>query len=203
MGNRKGHNECQSMEEMLTDMNEAKEKGLSVRKGQSIYKKESGEYQEDKLRELVSCHIAEVVEYATKEKVALEDLEEVQKRTVIYLRACEESGTFPSSLGLARSLGYSDRALRHWRSKQPRTKTAQWLEMFNDTCADILAQSALKNNANNIMAIFLNKALYDFRETSELVLTPSNNGVNDESDYSVDDIKSRYVLTQKDDSEEG
>ena len=75
--------------------------------------------------------------------------------------------------------------------------------MFNDTCADILAQSALKNNANNIMAIFLNKALYDFRETSELVLTPSNNGVNDESDYSVDDIKSRYVLTQKDDSEEG
>lgn len=203
MGNRKGHNECQSMEEMLDDMNEAREKGLSVRKGQSIYKKESGEYQEDKLRELVSCHIADVVEYATKERVALEDLEEVQKRTVIYLRACEESGTFPSSLGLARSLGYSDRALRYWRSKQPSTKTAQWLEMFNDTCADILAQSALKNNANNIMAIFLNKALYDFRETSELVLTPSNNGINSEPEYSVDDIKSRYVLTQKDDSEEG
>ncbi|MDD7279894.1 MAG: hypothetical protein PUH30_10255 [Oscillospiraceae bacterium] len=203
MGNRKGHSEAQSFDEMVADMNEAKEKGLNVHRGQSIYKKESGEYQEDKLRELVSCHIADVVEYATKERVALEDLEEVQKRTVIYLRACEESGTFPSSLGLARSLGYSDRALRHWRSKQPNTKTAQWLEMFNDTCADILAQSALKNNANNIMAIFLNKALYDFRETSELVLTPNNNGAIDDSDYSVDDIKSRYALAQKDNSEEG
>lgn len=202
MGNRKGHSEAQSFDEMVADMNEAKEKGLNVHRGKSIYKKESGEYQEDKLRELVSCHIADVVEYATKERVALEDLEEVQKRTVIYLRACEESGTFPSSLGLARSLGYSDRALRHWRSKQPNTKTAQWLEMFNDTCADILAQSALKNNANNIMAIFLNKALYDFRETSELVLTPNNNGATDDSDYSVDDIKSRYALAQKDNSEE-
>lgn len=202
MGNRKGHSEAQNFNEMVADMNEAKEKGLNVHRGQSIYKRESGEYQEDKLRELVSCHIADVVEYATKERVALEDLEEVQKRTVIYLRACEKSGTFPSSLGLARSLGYSDRALRHWRSKQPNTKTAQWLEMFNDTCADILTQSALKNNANNIMAIFLNKALYDFRETSELVLTPNNNGATDDSDYSVDEIKSRYALVQKDNSEE-
>lgn len=201
MGNRKGHNETQTVDEMLDEMNQAKEDGLSVRKGQSIYKKESGEYQEDKLRELISCNITDIVNFATKEKVALEDVEEIQKRTVIYLRACEESGTFPSSLGLARSLGYSDRALRHWRSKQPMTKTAQWLEMFNDTCADILSQSALKNNANNIMAIFLNKALYDFRETSELVLTPNTPGIDEESDYSADDIKARYLSAYKKDED--
>jgi len=200
MGNRKGHHEAQNFDEMLTDMNEAKENGLSVHKGQSIYKKESGEYQEDKLRELIACNISEIAQYATKERVALEDLEEVQKRTIVYLRACEESGTFPSSLGLARSLGYSDRALRHWRSKQANTKTAQWLEMFNDTCADILAQSALKNNANNIMAIFLNKALYDFRETSELVLSPRTE--QHEIDYSVDDIKARYLINATDKGEE-
>ena len=47
MGNRKGHNEAQSMDEMLSSMNEAKEKGLNVRQGHSIYKKESGDYQED------------------------------------------------------------------------------------------------------------------------------------------------------------
>lgn len=194
MGNRKGHNETQSLNEMLANMNEAKENGLSNRKGQSIYKKESGEYQEDKLRELISCNITDIVDYATKERVALENLEEVQKRTVIYLRACEESGTFPSSLGLARSLGYSDRALRHWRSKQSQTKTAQWLEMFNDTCADILSQSALKNNANNIMAIFLNKALYDFRETSELVLTPNAPGFGEEeNNITVEEIRKRYL----------
>ena len=69
----------------------------------------------------------------------------VQERTVIYLLACKETLTFPSSLGLARSLGYSDRALRHWRSKQSDTPTAQWLEMFNDTCSDIISQIALKD----------------------------------------------------------
>lgn len=193
MGNHKGHNTAQSVDEILFDMNEAKEKGLNAHKGQSIYKKESGEYQEDKLRALISCNITEVVEYATKEKVSLDDLEEIQRRTLIYLKACETSGTFPSSLGLARSLGYSDRALRHWRSKQPNSKTGQWLDMFNDTCSDILSQSALKNNANNIMAIFLNKALYDFRETSELVVTPKANDF-EKVEYSADEIRKRYIL---------
>jgi hypothetical protein len=74
--------------------------------------------------------------------------------------------------------------------------------MFNDTCADILSQSALKNNANNIMAIFLNKALYDFRETSELVLTPNRPGVDDEEEYSADDIRARYLSTYKKDEED-
>ena len=199
MGNKKGHKEAQSLPEMIDTMNEAKEQGLSTRRGQSIYKKESGEYQEEKLRDLIGLNLNELGEVATKERIALEDVNEVKKRSVVYLRACQETGTFPSSLGLARSLGYSDRALRHWRSKQPNTETAQWLEIFNDMCADILSQSALKNNANNIMAIFLNKALYEMRETSELVVTPNQRDV-DEVDYSVEDIKKRYIFdTQEDD----
>ena len=53
MGNKKGHSEAQSLPEMLDTMSEAKEQGLSTRRGQSIYKKESGEYQEEKLRDLI------------------------------------------------------------------------------------------------------------------------------------------------------
>jgi len=196
MGNRKGHSEAQTIDEMLADMNEAKENGLSVRKGQSIYKKESGEYQEEKLRNLIASSLSDIADFATKERVALEDIKEVQARTIIYLRACEESGTFPSSLGLARSLGYSDRALRHWRSKQANTPTAQWLEVFNELCADILSQSALKNNANTIMSIFLNKALYEFSDKSELILTPNNNAYADEAAYSAEEIRSRYTIDE-------
>lgn len=190
---RKGKNETQSMDEMLEDMNAAKERGLTTSKGRSVYKVESGEYQETKLRELISMNVKELAEVATKERVSLEDVDEVKRRTVYYMKACEESGTFPSSLGLARSLGYSDRALRHWRNKQPNTKTAQWLELVSDMCADILSQSALKNNANNIMAIFLNKALYELRESSELVITP-NTGNEDENAYTAEEIRSRYLL---------
>ena len=192
MGNKKGHNDAQSIDEMIETMSESKEKALSTRKGQSIYKKESGEYQEEKLKDLIALNLNELGELASKKRVALEDVHEVKQRSIIYLKACQETGTFPSSLGLARSLGYSDRALRHWRSHQLNTATAQWLEMFNDLCADILSQSALKNNANNIMAIFLSKALYEMRESSELVVTPSERSA-EYREYSAEDIRSRYT----------
>lgn len=202
MGNRKGHNEAQSMDEMLSSMNEAKTQGLSTTKGRSIYKQESGEYQEEKLKLLITDSLEGIKDFATKEKVSLSDFDEVRTRTILYMRACIESGTFPSSLGLARSLGYSDRALRHWRSKQPNTETAQWLEMFNDTCADIIGQSALKNNANSIVSIFLSKALYDFSDKTELVVTPNTVGSDEEDSFSVEEIRARYGIKTDDNSDE-
>ncbi len=197
-----GKHEAQSFEEMTETMEVSKEKGLSVSKGNSIYKKESGEYQEEKLRELVAAKTSELVEVTLKEKVSLEDIENIKVRTIAYLRACEETGTFPSSLGLARSLGYSDRALRNWRNQKPFSETAQWLEMFNDLCADVLNQSALKNNANSIVSIFLNKAMYGFRETNELVVTPNSN-VQEEVAYSAEDIRKRYLPYSKETTTEG
>ena len=193
-----GKYDAQSYAEMTESMTESKEKGLALDKGHSIYKEKSGEYQEDKLRELVAAKTSELVEAATKEKVSLEDIDSVKARTIVYLRACEQTGTFPSSLGLARSLGYSDRALRNWRNFKPDTETAQWLEMFNELCADILNQSALKNNANSIVSIFLNKAMYGFRETNELVLTPSTPNY-EEAAYSAEEIRKRYIADDSSD----
>ena len=191
---RQGKREAQSMDEMISSMEEAKENGLSVTRGQSIYKAQSGEYQEDKLRALISANIEQIAEYATKEHVSLSDFEEVQTRTILYLRACEETGTFPSVLGLSRSLGYTSRALHSWQQKHPNDRTAQWLEMFGETCADILSQSALKNNANSIVSIFLTKALYGFKETNELIVTPNSGQIEDEAGYTVDEIRERYLM---------
>lgn len=198
-----GKYEAQSFDEMTESMTESKVRGLSVSRGNSIYKKESGEYQEGKLRELVAAKTSELVAVTTKEKISLEDIETIKVRTIAYLRACEETGTFPSSLGLARSLGYSDRALRNWRTQKPSSETAQWLEMFNDLCADVLNQSALKNNANSIVSIFLNKAMYGFRETNELVLTPNTGLQDDEVAYSAEDIRKRYMPYSDKDIAEG
>lgn len=64
--------------------------------------------------------------------------------------------------------------------------------MFNDLCADVISQSALKNNANTIMSMFLTKALYDFKETSEIIITP--NSPEQDNEYSVAEIRERYVL---------
>lgn len=188
-----GRKLAQNFEEMSDSMEEAKERGLSLTKGNSIYKQQAGEYKKCELSSLISCETQKLVEVATREKVSLADTEDIKRRTIVYLRACEKTSTFPTSLGLARSLGYSDRALRHWRSKQPQSETAQWLEMFNDLCADVLNQSALDNNANSIVAIFLNKAMYGFRETNELIISP-NAQVVDEDTISTDEIRKRYMI---------
>lgn len=194
-----GGKDALTYEEMTQTQEQERERGLALTKGNSIYKQQAGEYKKSELSALISCETEKLVEASAKEKISLEDTEEVKRRTIVYLRACQETSTFPSALGLARSLGYSDRALRYWRSKQPNTPTAQWLEMFNDLCADILNQSALDNNANSIVAIFLNKAVYGFRETSELVVTP-NNVIDETTTLTVEDIKKRYLIS--DDSNE-
>lgn len=191
MGGKIGFNEAQTIEEIIADNNEAKKKALNVRRGNSYYEKANAE-QVAVLREILTGTIAEIGKYATSERVSLENFEEVQKRTLVYLRACEESATFPSCLGLARALGYSDRTLRHWRSTKPQTNTAQWLEMFNEACAEILSQSALKNNSNPIISIFTQKAYYGFSDKTELVITP-NTVDTEENDYSADAIRERYL----------
>lgn len=197
MGGKIGHNDPQSFEEMLTDCNAKRAKGLSVTQGNSYYDQKD-KAQVEVLQNILTVTIAEIGKYFTNERVSLEDTYEVKKRSIIYLRACEESGTFPSCLGLARALGYSDRTLRHWRNKQPNTPTAQWLEMFNEACAEILSQSALKNNSNPIISIFTQKAYYGFYDKSELVITPGTADV-EENEVSADEIRKRYMM----DSEEG
>ena len=61
MGNRKGHNEAQSVYEMLADMNEAK--------AQNISRQPSGDCFEAHLRELLDGTLTDVVDFATKERV--------------------------------------------------------------------------------------------------------------------------------------
>ena len=192
---------AQSFGEMTETMQENKKRSLASTRGQATYKTETGIYRDNELRALVSASTAALVNAATTEKVSLENTEDVKKRTVIYLRACEETGTFPSKQGLARALGYSTRALEMWMSKKPNSETGKWLAMYNDLCSDILGQSALKNNANTIMSIFLSKAMYGLRETNELVITPNRGAIDEEEhEYSPDEIRARYlgVEAQKD-----
>ena len=73
--------------------------------------------------------------------------------------------------------------------------------MVNDMFSDILNQSALNNNANTIMPIFLNKALYGLRDSSELIITP-NSKIDDEPEYSPDEIRARYLIDTDDTRED-
>ena len=164
---------AQNFTEMVED-------GEQQRKTSKLYKAESAAFVDEKLSDLLKRTTAELVEAANMEPVSLQDTATVKARTVLYLRACEAASCFPSFAGLARSMGLSRQALYDciWRKSPP--ATAAWLEVCRDTFSDILAESALRNNCNSIVSIFLQKAIYGLKETSTIELTqPATNGLLD------------------------
>lgn len=149
--------------------NEMVEAGTERRKNSSLYKIQSAAFVDEQLAALVAKTAGELVEAATTEPVSLTDTETVKARTVLYLKACETSSSFPSVAGLARSMGLSRQALYDCIQRNSPSDTAAWLELCRDAFSDLLSEAALRNNCNNITAIFLQKALYGLRETVEVV----------------------------------
>ena len=61
----------------------------------------------------------------------------------------------------------------------------------------------MKNNANPVIAMFLNKALYGFIDDVKLLVEINKEQPQmEEQGYSVDDIRKRYVLDYPGDSVE-
>ena len=182
-----------SIDEMSTDMISKKEENLSNNRESNCYKVVADKHKQSKLKELLYCKLPQAVDFAEKKRISLEDIEELQARTIIYLRLCAETGTFPSSSGLARSIGYTDHTFRNWRNYKPDTPTGQWLQMFNEMCGEILYESALTNNVNPTYAMFVNKSLRGYIDRSELLLTPNTPPPSEEEIYSAEDIRKRYL----------
>ena len=158
---------------------------IAKREKSRIYKVESAEFQKTELAALINKTAAELVDAVKNEKICISNTEAIQRQTVLYLKSCEESGTFPSMNGLARALGYSRRAL-YWEIDHRSTPaTADWLEVCRDAFSDVLTESALKNNCNSIVSIFINKAVYGLRESVELIATPNTSAFEDSTPQSL------------------
>lgn len=190
--NQIGKNDSLTYPEMVNLLTEKKTGEIERTHGQSVYRKQSLELNDQILKSLVHCAAEDLAEVGDGGRIRLEDVQTVQRISIQYLRACEETCSFPSVLGLARCLGYSDRALRWWLQKYPETETGRWLALFGDMCADVLHQSSLKNAANSIVAIFLSKSLYNMVEKSEILLSP---GQRDDMEKHVDveELRRRYL----------
>lgn len=188
----RGKNDSQSAAEMLQLMEEHKESSLEPRRGQSLYRRQSQDLNDDILKSLVTVGMDQLVAGSTTGKIALDDTITVRRKSVEYLRCCQETATFPSVLGLARCLGFTDRSLRNWRTNHADHPTGQWLQQFSDLCCDLLHQSSLKNASNGIVAIFLSKALYGLEEKNELVISAGGQDETEKPD--VEELKRRYLM---------
>lgn len=162
MKNHGNNTPAQTFQEMVAEGTEQKTKS-------KLYKVEASQFVDERLAALIAKTTDELTTAATAEPVTLADTGEVKRRTVYYLKACEASSSFPSIAGLARSMGLSRQAVYDCIWRHSPAKTADWLELCRDSFSDILAEASLRNDCNNITAIFLQKALYGLRESVEIV----------------------------------
>lgn len=186
----KGKRTAQTTTEMVSDIVENKERQMSRARGQGLYPKERNELVENTITRLVGLSFDQMSELATSEHISLSDTAELKKRTLIYLKACEENAVFPSKSGLARCLGYSRRELDNWITQHQGTETARWLISFSDVCAEILHQAALTKNTSEITTIFLSKALYGMVETSNITLSQGQGDIKPE--VNTDTLRAEY-----------
>lgn len=164
-------------------------------RGQSLYPKERNEIMENAISRLVGMSFEQMGQLATSEQISLSDIDELKKRTLIYLKACEKNAVFPSILGLARALGYSRQEIDSWRAKKQGTETARWLNSFADACAEVMHQAALAKHTDFTTTIFLSKALYGMTESSELVLSQKRTEIPNEIDEEA--LKAEYLAFAK------
>lgn len=191
----KGKKPAQTMAEISQDLAENKERQISRSRGQGLYPKERSEVVEATISKLVGMSFEQMCELATSEHIALSDTVELKKRSLIYLKACEENSVFPSMSGLARSLGYSRRELEIWRTKHQNSDTAKWLDSFADACAETLHQAALTKSTSEITTIFLSKALYGMTETQNLILTQGTYDSHEEIDMGA--LRAEYEYYER------
>ena len=77
-----GKNLPQTMEEMVED-------GVQQRKRSKLYKAESAAFVNSQLSALINRTTRELADISSSPEVSLRDVEEVKRRTILYMKACE------------------------------------------------------------------------------------------------------------------
>lgn len=97
-------------------------------------------------------------------RTTLADFEGVQYASTLYLRDCAETGVLPTMTGLANALGVTRMALYDYQKRNPESRTTVWLAHFSDQCSEALAEAALTGKVQPVVAIFVEKARYGWRD---------------------------------------
>lgn len=176
-----------NVERMTKEISKHKNKNPGTQK---IYKQQADEHKGELLSKDIICKCASL-QNTEKIKVDLNNIEEVQQRTLEYFEACSKAQAFPSIMGLA-SIGYgiSRQALNQWLLKHPDSETTEFVNRAKDIIADILTNASLNNNANSVQAIFQLKNNHGFADKVEVTAVADTNGLTEQN---YDDIEKRYA----------
>jgi hypothetical protein len=128
----------------------------------------------------------------------LSDLKAVEETTFLYMRHCQVSGSFPTVLGLAVSLGYSRQGLNKYIRLHPESQTTHFLETVKDTFADILCNSSLFRNADAATSIFILKNCAGFVDRLEIEPVQPTNPLGEEPDQRAIEARLAEIIIDDD-----
>ena len=184
MAGRKPKSEIMTTAEMI-------EAGKRKRAVSKIYKAESQEITDEAISKSVLNAISDLKRLEGRQRISLDDCEMVRAVAEAYLESCAVSSTFPSMSSLAMALGYSRQNLYHFMKEKGDTETGLFLTQLHDLFGNILAENSLRNNANNITAIFILKSLFGYKETQSIELLQ---GMSMDNEPTADDLFVRAEL---------
>lgn len=149
------------------------------------------------------------IELFNMPNIDMDSSEEVAQRLSDYFQLYAENDMKPTVTGMALALnGMSRQTLRAIVTDSP-TGGAGYKTALPREVADLIkkAYCMMENlwetymnsgKVNPVAGIFLGKNNYGYQDKTEYVLTPNT---RDESDYSVDEIKQRYLNAAPEDSD--
>lgn len=181
----------------ITEMAEAmSEQVASGKRTKDIYKVQAEQFKAEQLSQDIGRAVYALSQpEAEAERVDFSNVEDVRRRIVDYLKACQLSGTYPSVQGLASfGFGISRQALNQWlrRDKNSSSEVAQLIGRATDMFADILTNQSLHNNANGIQALFQLKNNHAFADRVEIEPIIDN---EPEREYlSAEEIAKKYGI---------
>lgn len=147
------------------------ETGLERRNNSKLYERESS----GAISEIVSCVASSLT--TEKNHVSLNDTPRIKNILQDYLQACIDTATVPSVAGFCRALGISRTAFYSCLNSKSPVETSELFQCVHDSFADILLQCSLRGAIQPVVSIFVAKALFGLRDSSELVIeqkTPNN-----------------------------
>lgn len=152
--------------EMTAELAAEREKdGYSKR----LYKAQSDEHKGDMLSADIMQRADDLLKSETRDKVDLNDIEDVEQRTYDYFTACADAQVYPSVMGLAvHGFGISRQALNQYLQRNTGSRTAEFICKAKDVMADILTNASLYNNANAVQVIFQLKNHFEHSDKIEL-----------------------------------
>jgi hypothetical protein len=166
-----------------------------VRSLTKAYKKTKGEESKKVIQGLIAQGMENLAYSQAVGKMNLLDTDRLKEQSMVYLQTCMEDAVLPDFQSFCLSLGYSRSGVLNFIKKtEEDNPSREWLVMMRDTFSSMLAQAALGGDVNTIFAIFQQKAMYGWQETSKVEVVHENILGSPKTPEEIKAMNERYMM---------